>query len=148
MKEVKIKTWLIWAAVLFVLSLVADYFFLHLFFQPETKDNKPSVSRKHTDGFDEEDILEDDSFLGAGDSSEAEQGSDTTNTFRPALRDCAPEIAAQGIGTPEALMEYLKKSIGIETEDVSVENFHLALPDGSIRIVHIIKDSKTNSADI
>lgn len=61
----------------------------------------------------------------------------TVDTFLPSLRACAPEIAAQGIGTPEALMEYLKKSVGVAKEDIDIQNYHINLPDNSERRIQV-----------
>lgn len=68
------------------------------------------------------------------------------DTFLISLKNCSPEISAQTVTNPEALLEYLKKNVGIEKEETSVENFHLRLPDGSTRRIHIIGADNTNSA--
>jgi len=67
---------------------------------------------------------------------EAEKPS-SKDTFRASLQTCAPDIAAQGIGTPEALMEYLKKSVGVAKEEVDVQNYHITLPDNSERRIQV-----------
>ena len=71
----------------------------------------------------------------------------TRDNFLESLKKCAPEIAAQAIATPEALMEYLKKSIGIKTENISIENFHIVLKDGSQRRIHVVDSDNSNSAN-
>ena len=68
----------------------------------------------------------------------------TKDNFLESLRKCAPEVAAQTIATPEALMEYLKKSVGIKKDEISVENYHLTMKDGTPRRVHIIAADNTN----
>lgn len=142
MNSIKFKTWLIWAAVLFILSLLADYYFLHILFHEKNNSASATISESAHESNDEE---EDDSFLGEGDTSESEQSDSSVNNFLDALKACAPEVAAQGIGTPEALVEYLQKSVGVANQDVSVENFHITLPDGSKRRIHVIMDDNTNS---
>lgn len=144
MNSIKFKTWLLWAAVLFVLSLLADYYFLHILFQRKTNATGAAITESTRESNNDEE--EDDSFLGEGDTSESEQSASDMNNFLESLKTCAPEIAAQGIGTPEALVEYLQKSVGVANQDVSVENFHITLPDGSKRRIHVIMDDNTNSS--
>lgn len=143
MNSIKFKTWLLWAAVLFILSLLADYYFLHILFHEKNNAASATISEGAREANDEEE--EDDSFLGEGNTSESEQSDSNVNSFLESLKGCAPEIAAQGIGTPEALVEYLQKSVGVANQDVFVENFHITLPDGSKRRVHVIMDDNTNS---
>lgn len=65
--------------------------------------------------------------------------------FRMALIECAPEVAAQGIGTPEALLNYLDKSIGVASESIEIENYNFTLPDGTERRIHLIPADNSNA---
>lgn len=146
MKEIKFRHWFIWAAVLFILGVAADYYFLHILFH-----EKPVNSGANS------------AVISAGESASApntavtgsEAGTATAtqtpvavsgkDTFNDSLKACAPEIAAQAIATPEALIEYLRKSLGVKSEETTLENYHLDQPDGSKRRVHVIGADNTNA---
>lgn len=66
------------------------------------------------------------------------------NTFLFALQKCVPTATA-AIESPSELFNYLKMQTGIETEDKTVENYHLLLPDKSLRRIHIVIADNTNS---
>ncbi|WP_413586832.1 hypothetical protein [Bdellovibrio sp. HCB274] len=145
MNEIKFKHWVIWATVLFALGVAADYYFLHILFPQKQEilhgavtDQQPSpgamAAATHMDS----------TLYGeAGNAAVvADSGKDT---FNESLRACAPEIAAQAVGTPEALIEYLRKSLGIKSETILLENYHLDLPNGSKRRIHVIGEDDTNS---
>lgn len=144
MKSIPLKTWILWALILFILGLAADYYFLHVLFH--SKQPGPA-----------EEISSTKDLLPAGATGETAQTTSspaltptatpaaTKDNFRESLQKCAPEIAAQGIGTPEALMEYLRKSVGVAQDDIVLENYHLKLADGSERRVQLVVDDNTNS---
>lgn len=66
------------------------------------------------------------------------------------LKACSPEIAAQAIATPEALVAYLSKSVGVAREVISIENYHLKMADGSVHRVHILDtgDNEHNTKEV
>ncbi len=144
------KTWLISAVVLFLMVLAADYYVLHLYF-PKTVENGELVpsgvasgdasGETPTKGTDE-------SFLAVAEKANAQPTPE--NNFLEMLKTCSPEIAAQAIATPEALVAYLSKSVGIAREEISIENYHLKLSDGSIRRVHILDagDNEHNTKEV
>src|SRR5205814_1859116 len=70
-----------------------------------------------------------------------------SDNFIESLQKCAPEIAAQAIGTPEALLLYLRQSVGIEREETTYENFHMTVADGSERRIHVVASDASNSPD-
>ncbi|MBO9666517.1 MAG: hypothetical protein J7501_06845 [Bdellovibrio sp.] len=146
MGPIKFKTWLTWALVLFVLGLLADYYFLHMLF------HEKQAVLNGTAGMTEVPSptpLSETADPNSTDNSGTEPDVDTPNrdNFNESLQKCAPEIAAQAVATPEALMEYLKKSVGVKQEQINIENYHLALADGSQRRVQLISADNTNSAN-
>ncbi|WII72292.1 hypothetical protein QJS83_00230 [Bdellovibrio sp. 22V] len=145
MKSISFKTWITWALVLFGLGLLADYYFLHiLFHQKQAAINGAVAQDVQTPEEDQESSEADDSFL--GEKGQAPEASATNkDNFLESLQKCAPEVAAQAIATPEALIEYLQKSVGVKTEEISLENYHLTLADGSKRRVHVITSDNSNS---
>ncbi|WP_413560485.1 hypothetical protein [Bdellovibrio sp. HCB209] len=144
MKQITFKHWIIWAAVLFVLGIAADHYFLHILFPLKQDALYGAVtSDQPTPGAYATATHTDTTLQGeAGTVPVVDTGKDT---FNASLNACAPEIAAQAIGTPEALMEYLRKSLGVTSEDITVENYHLTLPDNSQRRIHVIAADNTNS---
>ncbi|WP_413612468.1 hypothetical protein [Bdellovibrio sp. HCB-110] len=146
MEPIKIRTWIMWALILFGLGLLTDYYFLHLLFHEKNGAQKEAVietTASPVEGVDPKNP--DDSFLGEKGDVNSEASPSSKDNFLESLQKCAPEVAAQAIGTPEALIEYLQKSVGVKTEDISLENYHLTLADGSKRRVHVITSDNTNS---
>lgn len=151
MKVISTRTWLTSALLLLALGLAADYFFLHYLFTIQSADSSAEIV----------DLQEPQSTTATTSSrktpaqeplsSETKKNSDSSptqaeiNNFRDSLDRCAPEISAQGIGTPEALIEYLTKTVGTKRYDNVIENYHLTLPDGSERRVQVVVDDNTNS---
>jgi hypothetical protein len=155
MNEIKLKTWILWAVVLFSLGLLADYFFWHLLLGTQHSEllNKKGV--EISEPLTSPDIVEEKTSTSDNTEfiSESKTEADpvgtpsTTDNFLETLQTCAPEIAAQAIATPEALVEYLQKSVGIAQESISVENYHVTLADGTRRRVHVIASDKSNAPD-
>ncbi len=147
MNEIKLKIWITWAVILFGVGLLADYYFMHIVFHGKQHQEiavvddtaNPPVT---VDTATANPKAADNSFLNTEEDPVTSSGADN---FLESLRACAPEVAAQAIATPEALMEYLQKSVGIKTDEISLENYHLTLPDGSLRRVHIISSDNTNN---
>ncbi len=148
MEPIKLKTWILWALVLFGLGLLTDYYFLHLLFHEKQNalNGAKIVSAESSQKSSNPTALSDESFLGETSTVESSPEDSRKDNFLSALQTCAPEIAAQAVGTPEALIEYLQKSVGVKKEDVSLENYHLTLPNGSLRRVHLIVADNTNSS--
>lgn len=155
MKEIKLRTWILWAVVLFSLGIVADYFFWHLLLGQQHAELLQKTSVELPDPaealspqgkIDKEEAVS--SFIR---ESRTEAGptesASAKDNFLETLQACAPEIAAQAIATPEALIEYLQKSVGVQQETVMVENYHLTFPDGSHRRVHVIASDNSNFPD-
>ncbi|MEN0058987.1 MAG: hypothetical protein AAGB31_09140 [Bdellovibrio sp.] len=142
--EIKIKTWALWALILFSLGLATDYFFFHVLFHTQNPNSAttPAVAQAASPTEDE-DLSTD---LAAEMDEEDAAASDKDN-FLASLKQCAPEVAAQTIATPEALLEYLKKSVGIQTEEVTLENYHLTLPNGELRRLQLLTADNTNSVE-
>lgn len=144
MNSIKPKTWILWALILFTLGLAADYYFLHVLFQIKQESlQAPSINEVATPA-DASATTIDPSPLPQGHEENPGTPPEVDN-FHESLQKCAPEIAAQGLGTPEALVQYLQKTIGIQSEEVSLENFHLTLPDGSQRRIQVVIADNTNS---
>lgn len=148
MEPIKFKTWLTWALILFILGVLADYYFLHILFH-EKPVNSPNAVVSTVNGTTETpgEIKSDSSAVSAPVTESEPDATPTKDNFLESLKKCAPEIAAQAVATPEALMEYLKKSVGIKSEDISIENFHILLKDGSQRRIHVVASDKSNSAN-
>ena len=150
MDEIKIKTWIMWAVILFAVGVLADYFFWHKVlgqrkFDAQTQGEviapaTGSAAAPGTPG------TPDNSFIETP-AEQPPEGPSAKNNFLESLKKCAPEVAAQTIATPEALMEYLQKSVGAKQQDISVENFHLTLADGSKRRVHVIAADSSNGTE-
>lgn len=125
MKSVTLKIWIIWTVVLFAVGLLADYYFLHLLFQEKHQTFKETVLEPQQEA--EQNPMVEASASARQDVPEASQ-----DNFLPMLQRCAPEIAAQTISTPEALIEYLRKSVGIRTESqLQDSELQLVLKDGT-----------------
>lgn len=148
MKSIKLRVWIAWALALFALGVMTDYYFLHILFHrkqqeieriSEETDTVSAASPNSGMG-------SDDSFLGEN-AAVKELEIAAKDNFTPMLQACAPEVAAQAIGTPEALMEYLQKSVGAAKEEISIENYHLTLADGSKRRIHLVTSDNTNAKD-
>lgn len=142
MKTIKLKTWITWAAILFGLGVACDYYFLHLLFHQKIKEEQEALGAKDVSSAPTPSLPQE--TESAPDREEVDSAKDN---FLASLKSCAPEIAAQAIATPDALMEYLKKSVGFTKEEVSLENFHLTLPNGSQQRVHVVIADNTNSRD-
>jgi hypothetical protein len=153
MKEIKLKTWILWAVVLFSLGLFADYFFWHLLLGQRHGElmEKAGVEISAPAIVDDEadpEVDDNSTFITESKTEADPNGTPTAKeNFLETLQACAPEVAAQAIATPEALIEYLQKSVGIAKETVSVENYHLTLADGSRRRVHVIAADNSNAPD-
>lgn len=147
MKEIKLKTWIIWAVILFSVGLLADYFFWHLILggrnqASEVIENSIPTTIPFSENAPQEEPV---SIINDPVVEEKIVAEAHRDNFLESLQKCAPEIAAQAIATPEALMAYLKKSIGIENEDIIIENYHITLKDGSLRRIHIVAADDSNS---
>ncbi|KYG67930.1 hypothetical protein AZI87_01250 [Bdellovibrio bacteriovorus] len=152
MKPITLKVWILWALVLFILGVLADYYFLHILFHEKQNGNGTHIEAMGTPA--ETPAAQptpetgvDSSFLDRNASDESANSLPQQDNFLASLKACAPEIAAQAIATPEALLEYLQKSVGVAREEIAVENYHLTLKDGTLRRVHVIAADNTNSAD-
>lgn len=144
MEPIKLKTWILWVAILFALGVGADYFFLNvLFYQKNPTAQAPheGVSSLNPEPVGKPNDVP---VITANGSS---ANSLKTDNFRETLQKCAPEIAAQAIGTPEAFLLYLRQSVGVLKEETTYENFHMTLPDGSERRIHIVASDDSNSPD-
>ncbi|QDK38528.1 hypothetical protein [Bdellovibrio sp. NC01] len=146
MGPIKFKTWLTWAIILFFLGLLADYFFLHKLFKEKQDLLNGAVPASAV--IKSSDVAEATTVTATTPTATQEQTQPAPtqqDTFLVSLKQCAPEIAAQTVATPEALIEYLRKSIGIKNEDITVENYHMIWKDGSKRRVHVVASDNTNS---
>ena len=149
MKTIKLRTWITWGAILFALGVASDYYFLHILFHQKIKEEQealgaPEISTTPTPSGS---VGADTSTATVDEDADPDKADSTKDNFLVSLQSCAPEIAAQAIATPEALIEYLKKSVGIAKEEVSLENFHLTLANGSQRRIHVVIADNTNSRD-
>lgn len=146
MNDTKLKTWILWAVVLFLLSLTVDYFFLHLLFDKDAKSAQIETTPVPTESVNLE---------GPAEPVDVEDLSQPTDQIPPAgdgnflneLKKCLPEIAAQAIATPEAFVEYLQKSVGAAKEKITLENYDITLPDGSLRRIQVLSADTTRSAE-
>lgn len=136
MQKVKPKIWIIWAVILFSVGLVADYYFLHILFH-EKKGSKEAAIEASPSGTASEKQLNQSEVL-------SEVPDTGKNNFLVTLQQCAPEIAAQAISTPEALLLYLRKSVGVVSEEITLENYNLILPSGSVRRIEVVSRGKKN----
>lgn len=151
MNSIKLKTWIITVITLFTLGLLADYYFLHILFiekQQQLNGSLPESAIVSDSGSvtknPEQATSEDLTNKNLHALGEKNPVTDNKDNFLVSLKSCAPEIAAQAIATPEALLEYLRKSIGVKDEDKLIENFHLLLKDGTQRRVHVAAADNTN----
>lgn len=107
MHPIKLKNWLIAIIILLGLSLIVDYYFIHILFTAKDQAFKSQEAAEALAPATETATeAQQDSALATGEDN-----------FLPSLQACIPEVAAQGIATPEALVEYFKKSIGIQSEN-------------------------------
>lgn len=143
MNAIKLKTWILWILILFFLGLATDYFFLHVLFPTKMDSAKDVVAA--TVNLNTTKNLPTHTFETPVSEEKKENPEPQEDNFRDSLEKCAPEIAAQGLGTPEALIEYLKKSVGMANEEIDLENFHLTLPDGTHRRIQLVIADNTNS---
>ena len=94
MGPIKLKTWVVSALFLFVLGVLADYYFLHILFKEKhglngTTNAAGSAAVKQIDpAFN--------SSLVVAEPSPAPTG---TDNFLESLKKCAPEVAAQAVAT-------------------------------------------------
>ncbi len=149
MQNIPWQRWAYTFIVLILLGLAADYFFLHTLF-PHARLNTvaPAEPTKIVEASapksSEADTTQNSEMaLSAG--SQKEPGGE--NNFLKSLQACRADMTAQGVATPEALLAYLQKSIGKVSEIKEVENYHVKLPDGSERRLHMIPSDKENSGD-
>lgn len=143
MEPIKLKTWIIWAAILFILGVFADYYFLHfLFHEKKSEMTTPQLEVVMDPAQKPNEVP-----VVANSRTSEENEQNIPDTFLENLKKCAPEIAAQAVGTPEALLLYLRQSIGVAKEEVHLENFHLTLPDGSERRLQVLVSDSTNTPD-
>lgn len=146
MEPIKFKTWLMWALILFMLGVLADYYFLHILFHEKPVNNPNAVVSTINGTISSPETVAGVPAVSQAPVAEAEpDATPVKDNFLENLKKCAPEIAAQAVATPEALMEYLKKSVGIKSEDITIENYHLTLNDGSQRRIHVVASDNTNS---
>lgn len=143
MEPIKLKTWILWAAVLFILGVFADYYFLHFLFH----EKKSDMATPQIEGVMDPTQKPNEVPVVANGSTSEENEQNIPDTFLESLKKCAPEIAAQAVGTPEALLLYLRQSIGVAKEEVHIENFHITLPDGSERRLQVLVADNTNTPD-
>ncbi|XGC79900.1 hypothetical protein ACES2L_11220 [Bdellovibrio bacteriovorus] len=148
MEQIKIRTWIMWALVLFVLGLLADLYFFHFLFKQKTPpglNGEAAISGEADTNATNGNKVADNSFISTNSNFENKESG--VNNFLESLQKCAPEVAAQAIATPEAFIEYLRKSVGIQNEVISLENYHITLPDGTKRRIHMVTSDQSNSAD-
>lgn len=144
MEPIKLKTWILWAAILFALGAATDYFFLHVLFQQKNQTVQAPTEGGST--LNPEPVGKPNDVPVLAPDSASADGKKTDN-FLDSLKKCAPEIAAQAVATPEALLLYLRQSVGIASESVSYENFHMTVADGSERRIHVVAVDNSNSPD-
>lgn len=134
--------------IVLVIALAVDYYVLHILFPIK---QKALIERS----LNEMTAAEKSVFQPAEQKQAPPERSDITPdiaqslfeaSFRKALGNCAPEIAAQGIGSPKGLLEYLKTAVGIEIDQVQIENYNFILKDGSERRIHLIPADESNSS--
>lgn len=145
------KTWFISAVVLFSLVMAADYLFLHVLFKGselEIQESGNDVYFANKDKPSEKLEQIDESFISEPGNNPTSEKSE--NNFLEALKQCAPDIAAQTVSTPEALVAYLSKSVGAGREIITVENYHLKMTDGAVHRIHVldIGDTEHNTKEI
>lgn len=141
MKPIKLKTWIIWSLILIALGLVADYFLLHRFFQDSPRVTKniyinksltpPSSSAPET----------------AAPVVATNKEDSAKDNFAASLKKCAPDFVNPNVNSPDSLIEYLSREIGVKKKDVLLENYHLELRDGSKRRIQVLGSDNTNSSD-
>lgn len=144
MEPIKLKTWILWAAILFALGVGADYFFLHFLFYQK---NQPThTGPEGTSSLNPEPVGKPNDVPVLAQESNPAAAAKSDN-FLESLKKCAPEIAAQAIGTPEALLLYLRQSVGVAKEETAYENYHMTVADGTERRIHVVTSDTSNSPD-
>jgi hypothetical protein len=144
MQNIPWQRWVVTCVVLLLLGLAADYYFLHILFQKkmaaaEMKDPVAVTDSLHSPDSDAPaPVLE---------KNQAAAPQQTENNFLKSLQDCRPDISSQGITTPEALLTYLNKSVGVQSETKDIENYHIRLADGSERRLHLTPSDSDNGAN-
>ncbi len=146
MEPVKFKTWLVWAVILFVVGVLADHFFFHVLFHNKRTAMLESIVQDFSKTKNTKEPIEDEAKTDLT-ALTAHKSVSTIDNFLENLKKCAPEISAQAIATPEALLAYLRQSVGILNEKISIENFHLLLKDKSERRIHIVASDPSQTND-
>lgn len=156
MNHISWQRWAATFAILLVLSFLADYFFLHLLFDPSKRalhrngDGSAIAGEATTSEGQKAESGSAPSAAGVS-ANEATTGAGAPpagqDNFLQTLQQCHDEVSSQGITTPEALMNYLDRSIGKESESIEIENYIFTLPDGSERRIHLAQADNTNSKD-
>lgn len=140
--------WIVSICAVVLLGLVVDYYFLHVLFREKQLESFTrefelmGFSEPEAEGAPLSDNSEGDDPLEslAQETSAAEQA-----RLLEVLRECAPEVVAQGITTQEGLITYIEKSVGILEKQVDIENYNIVLPDNTERRLHLIPLENSNS---
>lgn len=116
MEKITWQRWVTVCVVLVLLGLAADYYYLHFLFNQKQKnlieETAPAESQESQ----------------ADSASQTEMPTASApvlgqNNFLDSLKACRPDISAQGVTTPEALLTYLEKSIGVESSELGGNTF-------------------------
>lgn len=146
MKPISWQRWAATFAILILLGLLADYFFLHLLFDPSQRAHTAPAGTVTAPTENGETAAP---GIATGEvRTKVEEPTSATakpDNFLKTLQTCRPEISSQGVATPEALITYLAGSIGKQDEIVEIENFIFNLPNGEERRVHLIPKENSNS---
>lgn len=149
MNNISLKRWIITCITLIALGLAADFYFLHILFpqkqinlEPKPQDEQNSVPEEnHAQALPENTTAPTTAETKIADSEKPA----ITDNFLQVLQKCRNDISAQGIATPNALMTYLEKTVGVRNQETDLINYNIILPDGSERRIHVIPSDNTNS---
>lgn len=154
MNQISWQRWAATFAILLFLSFLADYFFLHILFDPTERlrfqhGDRNAVTATAEGGGDQAQAqgTSADAPTSTANSAADKTAPGSQDNFLQTLQDCHNEVSSQGITTPEALMDYLDRSIGKNSQNIEIENYIYFLPDGSERRVHLVQADNTNSKD-
>lgn len=119
MNNITWQRWVTVCVVLVLLGLAADYYFLHILFQRKKAMIEETTVNNPVDSSASKEAVE----TGTLETERIAPIEASGDNFLKSLKACRPDISSQGVTTPEALLTYLEKSVGTESEVLGGNSF-------------------------